>query len=191
MLKDEDTILNSQTREIASMLIDIDVSQDGVFSAFVATDFSDLNVFMQLMDKTHGQVVALEKTYMIDEVSTRQEDEMRSENEISLRSSPDELDQISSIQLPLIRKGQYQLKLSIPVAFWYPDKKKTQHCLTLDFVSEFIPKSTFKTNQRRRGASTVDTTGLGGEFNEGDDDAYDGDMEDDDNPFTLVSIYPP
>ena len=84
--------MNSQTREIASMLIDIDVSQDGVFSAFVATDFSDLNVFMQLMDKTHGQVVALEKTYMIDEVSTRQEDEMRSENEISLRSSPDELD---------------------------------------------------------------------------------------------------
>ena len=52
--------------------------------------------------------------------------------------------------MPVLFKGQYQLKISIPVAFWWQMKKHGQHCLSMDFVMEFIPKPTFTQAQVKK-----------------------------------------
>ena len=55
---------------MASIDISIAVKADGVFSAIIASDFSNLNVYMQLIDENTGDLISIERPYMLDEVFT-------------------------------------------------------------------------------------------------------------------------
>ena len=144
LLGDERSLLSEQNRELASIVIDLDIREEGLISAIAASDFSNLNVFMQLNNMETGHLVAIEKPLMLDEVYTENDAINMFEDETVIRDQPDEPDHISSLELSNIKPGHYQLKLSIPTAFWWPMNRHGTHCLNFNFVLEFIPKSDYK-----------------------------------------------
>ena len=87
--------------------------------------------------------------------------------------------------MPNLKKGHYQLKISIPVSFWWPVKRHGTHCLSFDFVMEYIPSTEYKRKQSQFKRSTQISD------KDYDDADFDADTEDDTNPFTLISVIAP
>jgi hypothetical protein len=66
--------------KMAVIDLKLNVKRPGIFSAIVATDFSDLNVYMSLKNAATKTLVAIEKSYMLDEVETNDEHMSRGED---------------------------------------------------------------------------------------------------------------
>ena len=63
------SIFTASDSELYYIQIDIDVAQDdGIFSVIAMTDFSDLNVFLELSNDEH-RIIAIEKSNMLDNVN--------------------------------------------------------------------------------------------------------------------------
>ena len=48
--------------------IELNVKEAGVFSAILASDFSDMFAYMSLRKKGTSEIIAVDKQYMLDEV---------------------------------------------------------------------------------------------------------------------------
>jgi len=123
---------------MASIDIKLNVQRPGIFSAIVATDFSDLNVYMNLRNIDTKSLVAIEKSYMLDEVETNDEHMNRGED-VSTARTLGEWDYLSAIEIGHLDVGRYVLSLSIPKAHWFIEQD-IPTCLTIDLMMEFIPR---------------------------------------------------
>ena len=107
LLGDETSLLSEQNRELASIVIDLDIREEGILSAIAASDFSILNVFMQLNNQDTGHLVAIEKPLMLDEVYTNNDAINMLQDETVVRDQPDEPDHISSLEIANMKPGNY------------------------------------------------------------------------------------
>ena len=60
-----------------------------------------------MVDQSNGEIVALEKPYMLDEVITASEKNNKMDDELQIRSQPDMNDHISALEMPILGKGHY------------------------------------------------------------------------------------
>ena len=64
------SLISESDIDLNYISLELDVPQDdGVFSVIAMTDFSDLNVFLELTNSEH-RIIAIEKSYMLDSVQT-------------------------------------------------------------------------------------------------------------------------
>ena len=108
-----------------------------MFSAIVMTDFSDLNVFLELSNDEH-RVIAIEKSYMLDAVNTNNDPSLNND-ESSVTAKQGQFDMLHSIEIPSLDKGKYKLRIGLPRAYWMK-QQKTDTCLSFDFIMEYVLK---------------------------------------------------
>ena len=125
---------------IAELRIDLDIRQSGLLSGIVASQFSDLFGYVSLFEKDMypNIPVATEKSFLLDEVELNTEHHGAHGDEIMVHNRQI-WDHLSTIEVPLIQKGQYVLAIEIPIAHWFLQQNE-QTCLSLDLMLEFIPK---------------------------------------------------
>ena len=133
------SIIAEGDSELYYMTLDLDVTEDGgVFSVIAMTDFSDLNVFLSLVD-SGNRLVAVEKTAMLDSVQTNN-DQGLNEEEGTATEAPGSWDMLHSIELPELSKDRYTLKIGLPRAYWMK-QQKFETCLSFDFIMEYMRKT--------------------------------------------------
>ena len=113
----EGSIFETSDTELNYIVINLDVtSDDGVFSVITMTDFSDLNIFMELSDVGH-KIIAVEKTNMLDQVNNNNAPTLNND-EGSATVTQGSYDMLHSIEIPELKRGKYRLRLGLPKAYW-------------------------------------------------------------------------
>lgn len=112
------TVKEGSDDKMVSINFKINVERPGIFSSIIATDFSDLNVFMSLKNINSNSLVSIEKSYMLDSVETNDEHINHGED-VSVARTHDEWDHLSAIEIGHLDVGRYMLSLSIPKGHWF------------------------------------------------------------------------
>ena len=117
--------------------IELNVKEAGVFSAILASDFSDMFAYMSLRKKGTSEIIAVDKQYMLDEVINSSDHE--ADTLSTVETSHEENDHLTSIEITNLPEGEYELRIRIPKAFW-TNPKTADTCLDFTFMMEYIPK---------------------------------------------------
>ena len=143
------SVIAESDTELNYIVIDIDVgSDDGILSVIAMTDFSDLNVFLELTNHEH-RIIAIEKSAMLDAVKTNNDPGLNND-ESSATAAQGVRDMIHSIELPEMKKGKYKLRIGLPKAYWMK-QQKMDTCLSFDFIMEYVVKKTSSYSDEEEG----------------------------------------
>ena len=123
---------------MATIDLDITLKRAGVFSLIAATDFSNLNVFLSLVDKADEELVAIEKSFMLDDVEVNA-DRLAETSDMSVAKNRDAWDHLSAVEVAHLPAGHYKLSIAIPKGHWFV-QKALPTCLSLDLMIEFVQK---------------------------------------------------
>ena len=104
----------------------------------MASDFSNLNVYMNLYDKETNQLIAIDKSYMLDDVEFS-DDHLGQQSDLSVARNHDSWDHLQSIEVSGLAKGKYRLTIDIPKGHWFAHHEITT-CLSFDLMIEFVAK---------------------------------------------------
>ena len=64
---------NVEEHKLAKIEIDLNVKRPGILSVIAASDFSNTNVYINLVAKKKNRLVAMEKNFMLDDVEINEE----------------------------------------------------------------------------------------------------------------------
>ena len=117
------------TNNFALLKYQIAIRNSGNALTILATyPFSELQMFMYLIDDRTGGVVAVQRTSSL-------EGDRHSSNILSMKS-----DMASFIEEPRIEQGVYTMEIAIPKAVFLPTKEHPS-CLTFDLVVEYVSRT--------------------------------------------------
>ena len=103
---------------MAEIKIDITLHNPGVFTSIVATDFSDLNVYINFVNKATNELLAIDKSYMLDDIENNG-DHYGKTSDVSMARNHKVWDHLSAIEFPHLDKGTYEMQISVPKAHWF------------------------------------------------------------------------
>ena len=118
----------------------LDVQRPGIFSVIVATDFSDLNVFLSLRKIDSKELIAIEKSYMLDNVETANDHLGRTEDTgVAHFHGGEIVDHLQAIEVDHLDEGRYVLTIQVPRAHFLHEETQST-CLSMKVMMEFIPR---------------------------------------------------
>lgn len=89
----------------------LDVKRAGVFGFIVATDFSDLNVFLSLKNIDTKSLIGIDKSYMLDNVETSNDHYANMKDMGLARRHGGVEDHLSAIEIGHLEEGRYILTI--------------------------------------------------------------------------------
>jgi hypothetical protein len=132
------SILSESDIDLNYISLELETTQDdGILSVIAMTDFSDLNVFLELTNAEH-RIIAIEKSYMLDEVQTNNDPGLNGDEGTAVATQGAH-DMLHSIEVPALPKGKYKLRIGLPKAYWVK-QRGFETCLSFQLMMEYMVK---------------------------------------------------
>ena len=98
--------------------IEVNVKKPGILSVIAASDFSNTNVFINLVAKKKNKLVAMEKNFMLDDVETNEE-HLGEQSDFGVARNHDAWDFLSALEVAHLEAGLYKIQIAVPKGSWF------------------------------------------------------------------------
>ena len=109
---------NVEEHKLAKIEIEMKVMKPGILSVIAASDFSNTNVFINLVAKKKNRLVAMEKNFMLDDVETNEE-HLGEQSDFGVARNHDAWDFLSVLEVAHLEAGPYKIQIAVPKGSWF------------------------------------------------------------------------